>query len=137
MKPKIILMNLLSPLLYIPVESSTLEYEPKDGEKLFCFELEESEAQKFEPDKHHFPGSLIFVGKAPDMNEPAVLELKPGTYLFSQVREILNPRDIVDLAVEVHNEGLWQRLKLSKRLYIRFLFEDGRGVTQIWRAFTR
>ena len=130
-------MNLLSPLLYIPVESLALEYEPKDGEKLFCFELEESEAQKFEPDKNQFPGSLIFVGKAQEDDESAVLELKPGNYLFSQVRDILNPRDIIDLSVEVQNEGLWQRLKLSKHLYIRFLYEDGRGVTQIWRPITR
>ena len=128
-------MNLLSPLLYVPAESMTLEYEEKDREKLFCFELKESEANRFEPDKTTFPGSLIFVGKAPSKDEPAVLELKPGNYVFSQVREILNRNDLVDLAVEVQNEGLWQRLKLTKRLYIRFLFEDGCGVSQIWRPY--
>jgi len=38
--------------------------------------------------------------------------------------------------VEVQDEGLWQRLKLAKRFYVRYLFEENRGVTQIWRPYT-
>jgi hypothetical protein len=138
MKPEIIRLNLLSPLLYEPVEPMIFAYQQGDEEKLFCFELEESLAQEFQPDKMHFPGTLIFAGKAVAENSQgeAVLKLPQGAYVFCQVREILERDEIIELAVELQNEGLWQRLKLTKRFYVRYLFEDGRGVTQIWRPFT-
>ena len=137
MRPEIILLNLLRPLLYEGDESTALIYRREDGEKLYCFELEESAAQKFEPQRTLFPGALIFVGKTGGKEEPgaATLELKPGTYVFCQVKEILDREGIVDLAIEVQNEGLWQRLKLGARFYVRYLLEDGRGVTQIFRPY--
>ena len=133
MKAEIILLNLLSPLFYAPDESALFVYRQKDGEKLYCFELEEAQARKFEPDRRHFPGALIFAGKAG--NEEKILELKQGNYVFSQIREILNEEEVVDLAIEVQNEGLWQRLKLGSLYYVRYLFEDERGVTQIFRPY--
>ena len=137
MKPEILRMILLSPLYYVPYGSTVLEFKEEEGEKLFCFEVEESQAQKFEPDKDKLIGSSVFVGIAANKDQPgaATLELKTGNYVFCQLREILDWEEIIELAVEVQNEGLWQRLQLDRRLYVRFLFEDGRGVTQIWRPF--
>ena len=138
MKPEILRLNLLGPLLYAPSESIALAYKQEDGEKLFCFEIEESQAQEFLPEKRHFPGALVFSGKALKEEEPSesILELPSGNYIFCQIREILDEDGIIDLAVEAQNEGLWQRLKLTKRLYVRFLFEESQGVTQIWRPYT-
>ena len=136
-------LSLLSAIYYVPCdffkyeESIITDYIEKDKEMLFCYELNESEAKKFEPDKKFFPGTLIFTGKALNSDKPgkSTFELKKGSYLFSQIPELLNMEDIIELAMEVQNEGLWQRLKLLNFYYVRFLFEDGRGVTQIWRPY--
>ena len=135
MKAEILLLNLMSPLIYTPDESTILGFRQEEGEKIFCFEIDESQAQKFEPDIEQFPGSLLFVGLGADKPGERIVELKEGNYIFSQVREILNREEIVELAVEVQNEGLWQRLELANRFYVRFLFEDGKGVTQIFRPY--
>ena len=111
MKIEISRLNLLSPVY-------------GDGEKLFYFELDE--AGEFEPDKTRFLDNPVSCG-----------ELPPGDYLFAQKRETLNHKEIIDLAIEIHQEGLWQRLILGKRLYLRYLFEDGREVTQLFRPYSR
>jgi hypothetical protein len=138
MKPEIIRLNLLKPLLY-RADSGAEPWKGKtDGiERLFCFELDSSLALEFQPDKEKFPGALVFAGKAADSEPPdsAHFELPAGTYLFAQVRETLAKDDIIHLAIEVQNEGLWQRLKLDSRYYLRFLSEDGSPVTQIFRAY--
>jgi hypothetical protein len=161
MKPEIIRLNLLQPLLYY-ADSESNPWEAKDSsERLFCFELELSQALEFQPDKKNFPGSLVFAGKALGGRDAAVptaladerkafvhaenpqgcgfsaLELPAGVYLFTQVREILAQDEIINLAIEVQNEGLWQRLKLNSRYYLRFLSEDGRPVTQIFRPYAK
>ena len=136
METDILRLNMLNPLFYVKDESIDLGFRQEDVEKVYCFEIEKPYAYEFEPEKRHFPGSLIFVGKkAAEDPEKANLELPRGNYIFCQIREILNQEEIVELAVEVQNEGLWQRLKLTDRLYLRFLFEDGRGVTQVWRPY--
>jgi hypothetical protein len=138
LKPEIIRLNLLSPLFYVPDESIVPGFGREDEEKLFCFELEDPLGQEFQPDKKRFPGALVFAGKAAASEAlgESIFELTPGDYIFSQVREILGIEEIVELAVEVQDEGLWQRLKLAKRFYVRYLFEENRGVTQIWRPYT-
>jgi hypothetical protein len=135
MRPEIIRFNLLKPLLYQAEAEPEVKY---DGEeRLFRFELEPLLALEFQPDKTKFPGSLIFAGKVVDneTQETATFKLPAGTYLFSQVRENLAMDEIIDLAIEVQNEGLWQRLKLNSRYYLRFLAEDDSPVTQIFRPY--
>ncbi|MDR0314195.1 MAG: hypothetical protein LBI14_11445 [Treponema sp.] len=141
MKPEIVCLNLLQPLLYC----ADLEADPweakNDGEKLFCFELEPLLAQEFQPDKKKFPGALVFAGssnsetQAKAVQDALIAELPRGNYLFAQAREALSRSEIIDLAIEVQNEGLWQRLDLGFRYYLRFLFEDGSVVTQIFRPY--
>ena len=96
------------------------------GEKLFCFELDKDEALRFEPDRE------ILLGKG----APA-RELPKGNYLFAQKREILGREAIIGLAAEIQSEGLWQRLLPGKVLYVRYLFEDGRPVTQLFRPYPK
>jgi len=131
-------LNLLSPLHYVPEnDSDPFCYREGDGEKLFCFELDEAQAQAFEPDKTKFPGNPVFSGKAAGgATDQPHTEFPPGNYLFAQKRDIVSRKGIIDMAVEIQQEGLWQRLLIGKKLYLRYLFEDGRSVTQLFRPYT-
>ena len=109
---------------------------------LFCFELNEEQYRSFEPDKTALLSNLIFGGQAACMDGkgkteagPEFRELPPGDYLFAQKRELLSREDIINMASEMQSEGLWQRLKPGKRLYLRYLYEDGCQVTQLFRPY--
>jgi hypothetical protein len=52
------------------------------------------------------------------------------------MRENLTRDQWIAMAMEVQQEGLWRRLQPETRLYLRYLQEDDRVVTQVWRAFT-
>jgi len=128
------ILTLLSPLRYPaaksgpedlnPADINPFDYKKEDGEKLYCFTLNENEYSGFEPDKKTLLGNLVFSANA---------VLPAGKYLFAQKREILSREEIIDMAVEIQAEGLWQRLKPGKTLYLRYLFEDSRPVTQLYR----
>jgi len=139
----ILRLNLASPLRYLPLENlDPFAYKTEDGETLFCFELDVSERLRFEPDRNTFLGALVFGGQATESRagepkaERCFLELPCGFYLFSQKRELLNREDIITMAIEIQAEGLWQRLKPGVELYLRYLFEDGSMVTQLFRPYT-
>ena len=100
----------------------------ENGEKLFCFELDETQLLSFEPDNNRLFEKTL---------SGEQLELPPGDYLFAQQRKILNREEIIALAVEIQQEGLWQRLTPGKKLYLRYLFEDGSYVTQVLRPYTK
>jgi hypothetical protein len=142
MKTEIIRLNLVSPLYYVR-ETGADPFVPSEegGEYLFCFELEPSLVLEFEPDPAAFPGSLVFGGKAvhpagaADCTQGEKLTLPAGNYLFFQARDILGKEEIAEMAVEIQQEGLWQRLKPGTRVYLRRLFEDRRGVTQLFRPY--
>ena len=134
MKTEISRLTLLSPIFFVREnEPAPFNYREGDGEKLFCFELDETQAMEVEPDKATLLGNSVFGGKASDAPGE---ELSSGHYLFAQKREILSRDAIVDMAVEIQKEGLWQRLVPGKKLYLRYLFEDGRSVTQLFRPYT-
>ena len=141
METEIIRFNLLSPLYYIPEkDTDPFGYREGSGEKLFCFELDEAQCGSIEPDKTRFLGNRVFGGKAAGADNTVGknerFELPRGNYLFAQKREVLSRDDIINLAVEIQSEGLWQRLEPGKRLYLRYLFEDGRVVTQLFRPYS-
>ena len=141
METEIIRFNLLSPLCYVPEENpNPFGCREGSGEKLFCFELDEAHYNSIEPDETKLLGNLIFGGEVagPDkvVGAAETLELPKGNYLFAQKREILSQQDITDMAAEIQQEGLWQRLLPGKKLYLRYLFEDGRFVTQLFRPYT-
>ena len=134
---EILRLNLLSPLYFIPqTDADPFGYREENGEMIFYFELDEGQYQNIEPDKDKLLGNPVFGGKsAGDLPEggEGLRELPQGNYLFAQKREILSSREIIDIAVEIQQEGLWQRLQMGKGLYLRYLFEDGQGVTQLFR----
>ena len=133
-------LNLLAPLYYSPeAESDPFSWREGSGEKLYCFEIDETQRLCFEPDVKSLIKKLLFGGNAarPDYAGGGRLELPVGDYLFAQEREILGREQIIAAAVEIQAEGLWQRLEPGNRLYLRYLFEDGRPVTQLFRPFTQ
>ncbi|MCL2601194.1 MAG: hypothetical protein FWD91_00110 [Treponema sp.] len=132
-------LKLFSPLYYSSDGATDpFSYSEGDGEKLFCFELEETAAGTFQPDRATFPGSLLFCGKAADSSaaggNAGDSELPAGNYLFAQKREVLSRESIITMAMEIQQEGLWQRQPLGRKLYLRYLFEDGCPVTQLFRS---
>jgi hypothetical protein len=139
MKYEISRLNLLSPLFYVSEQGLTtgrspFEYREGEGERLFCFELDEEQYRNFEPDEGKFFENLVFEGKAVDKSSG--LELPKGNYLFAQQRKVLSREETSAMAAEIQKEGLWQRLKPGKRLYLRRLFEDGSPVTQLLRPYS-
>jgi hypothetical protein len=139
MSISVITMDLRSPLFYKPTEEpDPFAYDPAAGEALFCFDLDPSQYRCFEPEAPYL-GPLIFKGEAaapPPEAGAEWFQLPRGTYLFAQAREILARDRWLAMAIEVQQEGLWRRLQPGPRLYLRYLREDGRGVTQVWRPVT-
>jgi len=136
------LLNLCTPLQYIKSErkdSSIL----KNEEMLFCYEVNPVQGGSIEPDRERFLGRLLFIGEktaeTPGVGAEKTKEivlLPQGDYLFMQCRSdaVLDPDEWLDLAIEQQKDGLWERNKPLNLLYIRFLFEDGAFVTQVFRA---
>ena len=135
MEYEILNLNLASPLFYIlDTESAPFDYR-EDGEKLFCFQLEEAEYLRFEPDKEKLIGRLLFSGKVAENNTEGAIELPSGNYIFAQEKRHLNREEIADMAAEIQSEALWQRLKPGDKLFLRYLYEDGNWVTQLFRPY--
>ncbi|MDR0474601.1 MAG: hypothetical protein LBH43_13130 [Treponema sp.] len=140
MKPVIRRLYLAAPLIYIKADCKIGDIAAITQEIFYCFELEPSQAHEFEPDKDSFIKSLVYSGKAalPDTQESygERAAIPAGNYLFSQEDGCLSERELIDIAVEVQKEGLWQRLEPGNCLYARYLSEDGRDVTQILRPYS-
>jgi hypothetical protein len=140
MNIEIMRLNLISPLYYAGMNDAEPFGRRETGrDELFCFELNENQYLSFEPLKDELLGKLIFHGNAvtpveAETNE-SIFCLPQGDYLFAQKREIVSREEIIALAVEIQSEGLWQRLLPGKKLYLRYLFEDGLPVTQLFRPF--
>ncbi|MDR0512207.1 MAG: hypothetical protein LBG93_03795 [Treponema sp.] len=147
MSYQIITLNLLNPLFYASCSvCEPFDYREENGEVLFHFSLDKARANDFEPDKSRYLPPPVFSGcvvteaqtetekEADKQAEGKPLgELPGGYYLFAQKREIMSESDIVDMAIDIQQEGLWQRLTLGRELYLRYLFEDGKSVTQLFR----
>jgi len=133
-------LKLFAPLYFSPeADPDPFSWREGSGEKLYCFGIDETQRLRFEPDLKTLLKGLIFGGKAiaPDCVTAGgtLLELPVGDYLFAQEREVLGRDEIIAAAVEIQAEGLWQRLEPGNRLYLRYLFEDGCPVTQLFRPY--
>ena len=153
METEIFHLNLISPIYVAPVEKPNPFKSPAEGggnntgaERVFCFELDAAEGLAFEPDQDKLLCNLVFGGEAVDTGEAGPggdaaagvqgkAEIPQGKYLFAQKRRVLGKEEIIAMAVEIQTEGLWQRLKPGENLYLRYLFEDGSWVTQLFRPY--
>ncbi|GHT57341.1 hypothetical protein FACS1894109_09150 [Spirochaetia bacterium] len=142
-------LELRSPLFY-QAEAALVpfQYETGEGELLFCFDLDPVQGRSIEPEATALLGPLVFAGRATALptalpsgspenrsGEAGRLELPAGNYLFAQERRTLNKQEFIEMAVEVQKDGLWERLAPAGRLYLRYLFEDGQTVTQVFRPY--
>ena len=127
-------LNLLTALEYAAAPCVLFEgLFPAAGESaefLFCFELDPEQAARIDPEPAAFPGALVFSGKRAAAGD---LRLPAGLYAFMQKRRELSMEECAAMAMELQKDGLWERLRLGTRLYIRYLFEDGSPVTQLFR----
>jgi hypothetical protein len=134
-------LELRAPLLFIPDPLLVpFRYGGEARETLFCFTLDEAQSRVIEPDPQAFLGPLAGAGYAagPGQSPDAktdVLELPQGHYVFAQEREALGEAEVLLMAIEVQKDGLWERLQLEGRLYLRYLREDGKAVTQVFRPY--
>jgi len=128
-------LDLRAPLFYEKTDALPEKTAEKD-EFLLCYDLNPSESSSIEPNREQFLGNLIFVGrKTADSDAPQAetVSLPMGNYLFEQNRNALNSEEWLDMAIEQQKDGLWERNKLESTLFIRYLHEDGKFVTQLFR----
>jgi hypothetical protein len=142
--PRLLKLKLLAPLVYAedravpPFDDHGEPCTPAAGDdRLFCFETGPGQGGSIEPDPALFLGPLIFSGRAAADQTEKRRELPAGDYLFSQERRILNRDESIYMAIETQKDGLWERLEPESRLYLRFLTEDGKGVTQVFRPYRK
>jgi hypothetical protein len=140
--PSLTLLSLCKTLQYIKSarqDASLLNHEcqiKENEEILFCYEVNQVQGSSIEPDRDRFLGKLLFIGeKSQETPTESEVSLPQGNYLFMQCRAdaVLTHDEWLDLAIEQQKDGLWERNKPGNMLYIRFLFEDGAFVTQVFR----
>ncbi|MDR0644790.1 MAG: hypothetical protein LBG05_07790 [Treponema sp.] len=129
-------LNLCNSILY-KIDGEKAE---NKAEELRCFELDPLEAQSIEPQADKLLGNLLFHGRASGLNREGMeadeREMPAGRYLFVQTRENAARDYWLLMAIEAQKTGLWERLHLENRLFVRTLFEDGKKVTQIFRPYS-
>jgi hypothetical protein len=145
--PSLMKLELRSPLNFVEFSDfSSIKLTEKE-EILLCFDLNPAQNRTIEPDPALFLGPMVFSGRKPAEGEAPTVFLPAGTFLFVQERKVqdeaaqpltlseyLEAANWLDLAIEQHKDALWERFKPGNRLYVRFLFEDGGRVTQIFRV---
>jgi hypothetical protein len=142
----LIKLDLCSPLVYARTgfapenfthEHGGMNIEVRENEEfLFCYELNIVQSRSIEPDRGQFAGKLLFSGEKQEESMGESVVLPVGQYLFMQKRGkyALNQEEWLEMAIEQQKDGLWERHKLQNLLYVRYLFEDGAVVTQVFRA---
>ena len=139
--PPLIRLDLRAPLLYTETPGlnpfDCLPSSEAATEFLFCFELDQEQSQNIEPNPENFLGRLVFSGKNVQNQQQGNPELPAGLYLFAQQRGVIGREECIALAIEQQKDGLWEKIKLGNRLFIRCLYEDGGSVTQIFRPCNR
>jgi hypothetical protein len=142
-------LSLKAPIVYAPcrLEPQNAGEAPEITEKdevLLCFELDAAQGRSIEPERDRLLGPLLFSGLkslSSALEERGRVFLPEGEYLFVQRRETrsfaaIGTEKWLDLAIELQKDGLWERHKLENLLYVRFLFEDGKWVTQLFRPLS-
>jgi len=141
-------LDLRAPLFYTKIDDLPSEINENE-EYLLCYDLNPAQSRSIEPDRELLLGPLVFAGRKTGedgSSQERTVSLPAGHYLFTQRRKgdchlFLASTDgngdchLLDMAVEQQKDGLWERYKPGNRLFVRFLFEDGSPVTQLFRVF--
>ena len=97
-------------------------------EKLSCYTVNQEEAKSIEPD------SLSFFSGEPE----EAMVLAASEYYVTQIQtDSLNNDELLNAAIELQKEALWNRLKPENKLYLRTFTENpsekNSSITQLWR----
>jgi hypothetical protein len=143
--PPLVRLDLRAPLFYTEAPELDAFNCPPPGEAgiefLFCFELDQEQSQRIDPQPEKFLGRLVFSGKNVQNQQQGnraynvSLELPAGLYLFIQRRGVIGREEFISLAIEQQKDGLWEKIKPGNRLFLRLLYEDGSPVTQLFRPY--
>jgi hypothetical protein len=137
--PSLVRLDLRAPLMYTEApELDAFGYSfPASPlqEFIFCFELDQEQSQRIDPQADSFLGRLVFSGRNIQSREQGDLQLPAGLYLFTQQRKVIDRDKCIALAIEQQKDGLWERVKPGNRLFIRRLYEDSSPVTQLFRPY--
>jgi len=137
--PQLMNLDLRAPLFYAktadppPVSTANMA---EQEEILLCYDLDPAQSRNIEPKADQLLGPLVFSGRKSadsDNQQAQTVSLPAGKYLFVQCRELLDAEKWLELAIEQQKDGLWERNKPAPRLFVRFLHEDGKWVTQVFR----
>ena len=94
------------------------------NEKLTCYILNSQEAMSIEPDTNNY-----FINKSEEL-----MVMEASEYYVTQIKKNkIEEQELLDAALELQKEALWNRCKLEDKLYLRKLFEDNFHVVQLWR----
>lgn len=128
-------LDLRRKLAYHKTDISPFVFPDDAEEVLIIFDADNIEGKSIEPNLSKLLGQPKCIGmiKKDDAAENGNIELPLGTYFFSQVREVLDENGFAELAAEVQKEALWERRRLGKKIYLRYLYEHGSPVTQVFR----
>jgi hypothetical protein len=100
-----------------------------EGELLFCFELDLAEGAADCFSRPVFAGFELYDG---EIHEE--VEIPKGDYLFAQERRLLSKNEIINMKAEIQQFAATGGYELDNKLYLRYLFEDGKIVTQLFSA---
>jgi hypothetical protein len=139
-------LDLRAPLIFPKIGGLPAEFHENE-EILLCYELNPAQSRSIEPDRELLLGSLVFAGRKTGdcplqdgQFQGGTVELPQGNYLFTQRRgahfSTFGADEWLDMAVEQQKDGLWERYKPENLLFVRFLFEDGSPVTQLFRPLS-
>uniref|UniRef100_A0A7C3ILA1 Uncharacterized protein n=1 Tax=Gracilinema caldarium TaxID=215591 RepID=A0A7C3ILA1_9SPIR len=130
-------LDLRAPFIYTQSIAEDPFGQPPHEEAMACFSLDRDVAQSIEPDAEHYLGPLLFRGtkssEAPDTDDCVIPK---GLYLFAQIREAPQRDLFTAMAIEVQKEGLWRRMEMENRVFIRILKEEDEVVTQVLRPIS-
>jgi hypothetical protein len=137
--PPLVRLDLRAPLFYTEAPELDAFGCPSPCEAalefLFCFELDQEQSRRIDPQPENFLGRLVFSGKSVQNQQQGNMELPAGLYLFAQQRGVIGREEFIALAIEQQKDGLWEKLKPENRLFLRFLYEDDSPVTQLFRPY--
>ena len=133
-------LDLRAPFEYLPDTDLDPFTTPVYSEQAACFLISPELSTSIEPPEVSYLGTLLFSGRiAQDLNreakhaDPLSCTIPKGLYLFAQIRSSVDRELFTAMAIEVQKEGLWRKLEMEPRVFLRVLMEEDGIVSQVFR----